>query len=147
MAALRKSLLGLAVVLLALAGTSGTALAQHPFGGLITCVANAAPSLVRAEGLAELEGDIVLVCEITGSIGAPNIPTNFNVSLNVNMTNNRGFNGNASNVTDAVLIVNEDTSSLPAATPTPHFTGQTPQLGLQTGNVGIAWNGVLVPVP
>jgi hypothetical protein len=154
MAALRKSLLGLAVVLLALAGTSGTAFAQHPFAGLVTCVANAAPSLVRAEGLAELEGDIVLVCTTTASIGLPaTLPTNFNVSLNVNMTNNRGFDSVGSNITDAVLIVNENTTVLPAVgqgdggASLASGNGQTPQLGRQTGNVGIAWNGVLVPVP
>jgi len=56
MAAFKKSFLVLAIALLALAGASGTAYAQHPPAlGLVTCTSFAAPSLVRAEGIAEIE--------------------------------------------------------------------------------------------
>src|SRR5262245_42407238 len=94
MAAFKKGFLVLAVVLLALAGASGTANAQHFTGGLITCTASAAPTLVRAEGIAEILGDIVLNCiqsNIGGGISAQVIITNFNVTLNTNVTNARDF--------------------------------------------------------
>jgi hypothetical protein len=146
MAALKKSFLVLAVVLMALAGASGTAYGQHPFGGLVTCVANAAPSLVRAEGIAEIQGDIVLVCTTSSTTGLPaSILTNFNVTLNVNVTN---FNLGGG-LRDAVLLVNENTTAPPSGTPTVTTSpaGQTAQYATASGNIGLAWNGVNFPVP
>src|SRR5712692_3421874 len=113
MAAFKKGFLVLAVVLLALAGASGTAYAQHPIG-LITCFANSTPTIVRAEGIAEILGDTVLECTVSNPGGLPaSVLTNFGLTLNTNVTNNRDFGaplGNsgglgaaaASSVTDAV---------------------------------------------
>ncbi len=51
-----------------------------------TCVATAVPPVVRAEGIAELVGDIVLTCS-----GGPTDVANYTVdvvaALNVNVTN------------------------------------------------------------
>ncbi len=154
MAAFKKSFLVLAVALLALAGASGTAYAQHPFGGLISCVANAAPTIVRAEGIAEITGDILMSCTVQGAL--LNLPafvlTNFNVTLNVNVTNNNNFPAPSSSaITDAVLIVDEvaavptDPGTPCGAIPSPSVP--CPQYGRRVGNNGLAWNGVNFPVP
>lgn len=150
MAAFKKSFLVLAVALLALAGASGTAFAQHPSIGLITCTSLAAPTLVRAEGIAEIQGDIVLQCTNTGvtfSDGEivdnsglpPDVTTNFNVTLNAPVTNRAGSTSgpwtptggsvtpapSASSTRDAVLVVNEDLSASPVSTSTPHAAGNS----------------------
>ncbi len=92
MAAFKKGFLVLAVVFLALAGASGTAYAQHPGGGLITCFANSTPTIVRAEGIAEILGDIVMLCTVSNPGGLPaQVLTNFSLTLNTNVTNNRDF--------------------------------------------------------
>ena len=162
MAAFKKGFLALAVALLVLAGASGTAYAQsHPLTGLVTCTANAAPSVVRAEGIAELEGDIVLACTATGTGLPPTLTTNFNVTLNAPVTNRAGstsgFNPpggtvtpapSASVVRDAVLVVNENVTGGPYTTSNPDaFDGQAPQYAIAVGSTGLAWNGVAVPVP
>jgi len=184
MAAFKKGFLVLAIALFAVAFTSGTAFAQHPTTGLVTCTSNAAPSLVRAEGIAELQGDIVLQCINTGvvAIGGvivednsglpPTLTTNFNVTLNAPVTNRAGSTSGpwtptggantpapaASTVRDAVIVVNEDLVGSPTSTSTPNASGdsdgftypgnaQLPQLAIAVGTTGLAWNGVLVPVP
>ncbi|MBI3694230.1 MAG: hypothetical protein HY238_05245, partial [Acidobacteria bacterium] len=154
MAAFKKSFLVLAVALLALAGASGTAYAQHPFGGLVSCVATAAPTQVRAEGIAEIMGDILMACTVQGTL--QNLPafilTNFNVTLNVNVTNNNNFPApSSSSVTDAVLIVDE-VAGTPTDPGTPSGTPISPtvpfpQYGRRVGNTGLVWNGVNFPVP
>jgi hypothetical protein len=68
----------------------------------LTCIANAGvPPLVRAEGLTELVGDIVLVC--TG--GNPLTPflANFQVFLNTNITSRLV----GSDLSEALLLVDE----------------------------------------
>lgn len=148
MAAFKKSFLVLAAVVLALAGASGTAYAQaHPTGGLITCFSTSAPPLVRAEGLTELEGDIVLSCTAASTLNfGSNVVTNFNVTLNTNVTS-RNIGGG---FRDAVLVVNENTTTAGS----PFTTSVTnannipaPQFGAAVGNNGLAWNGVNLPVP
>ncbi len=57
----RKWLLALAVVGLLLGVSSSTAYAQVG-GNSFTCAATAVPNIVRAEGIAELMGDVILNC-------------------------------------------------------------------------------------
>jgi len=91
---------GLACVL----GVTGTASAQSFVG--FACNANATPFDMRAEGITEQAGDVVLTC--TGGTVTPlgfQIPAvNITVSLNTNITS-RLLSG--SNLTDAVLLINE----------------------------------------
>ena len=56
MVAMRKAVMLLALCAL-MALSSGVAQAQF---GLVTCTATAVPPVVRAEGIAELVGDVVL---------------------------------------------------------------------------------------
>ncbi|MDQ6677375.1 MAG: hypothetical protein M3Z09_08780 [Acidobacteriota bacterium] len=85
-------------------GVTGTASAQ--FVGF-TCNATATPFDMRAEGITEQAGDIVLSC--TGGTATPlgsQIPqVNITVSLNTNITSR--LLGGSSNLTDAVLLLNE----------------------------------------
>ena len=139
MAAFRKSFLVLAAIVVALAGAGGTAFAQHPGGGLVTCVAGSTPTVVRSEGLAEILGDIVLSCttNIAGGL-PPTIQTNFNVTLNTNVTNNINF-GAGGAVTDAVLVINENTVGGPNAGPVQVGNGQQPQFGTRVSNITLRW--------
>ena len=90
---------GLACVL----GMTGTASAQSFVG--FACNANATPFDMRAEGITEQAGDIVLTC--TGGTATPlglQIPqVNITVSLNTNVTS-RLLSGA---LTDALILINE----------------------------------------
>lgn len=158
MAAFKKSFLVLAVALLVLVGTSVTANAQT---GLMTCTATAVPPLVRAEGIAELVGDIIAVCVVSNpqlfSTIPPNITTNVTVTLNTNITNTRSIitapTGYPS-ITDAVLIVDE-VNGTPTAVSTPSgltkfVTGGSipvPQYGGLLSNNTVQWLNVSIPTP
>jgi len=122
-----------AVVALLL-GIGTSAYAQNtPF----TCTANAGvPPFVRAEGIAELVGDLILNC--TGGTFTPagqNIPqSSVTISLNTNITS-RTYAGNLS---EAILTIDEPFPSL-SETPTPASAGAatgsaTNQLGCQAIN-------------
>jgi hypothetical protein len=124
MADFRKWFLAFAVVALLL-GMGSTANAQI---GLLTpafqCTANAGnPTIVRAEGLTELVGDMLLNC--TG--GTPtefgaNIPlSNVTVFLNTNITS-RLVSGN---ISEATLMIDEPH----AAAPVPNTTVVLPPAG------------------
>jgi hypothetical protein len=105
MADFRKiSVLVALVMLLGLTSIASAQTAVNPF----TCVANAAvPPTIRAEGLTELVGDIVLDC--TG--GIPTLTStfipqvNFTIFLNTNVTS-RILN-TTNNLSEAILIVDE----------------------------------------
>ena len=117
MVALRKTLALLSLLALAVVGSSVAKAQNAPLLGLVACTATAVPPVVRAEGIAELVGDIVLTC--VGTPGANQTPslylkTNVSVSLNVNITNNIDF-GEGSDVSDAVLIINENNCTQPSA--------------------------------
>jgi len=140
--------------------------------------------LVRAEGIAEIQGDIVLQCINTGLVTVgniveldnsglpPTVTTNFNVTLNAPVTNRAGSTSgpwtptggantpapSAASTRDAVIVINEDFAGTPVSTSTPNASGdasgftypgnaQIPQLAQAVGNIGLAWNGVLVPAP
>lgn len=169
MAALKKSSILLAVAMLVLM-SSGTANAQAPLTvGTISCFATATPVTVRAEGIAELVGDIVLTCTnlvpAAGGTFRNYLTTNISVSLaGVNVTNNINF-GAGTNVLDTVLIINgNNTIDLgngafvagTEATPAPTFPTigsglderfQRPQYGTLAANNRVEWNGVQFPVP
>jgi len=165
MAALRKSLLALTAVWLALVVAGGAAYAQlpHPGSGLLTCAASAVPPLVRAEGIAELVGDIIAQCQVSSTIGLPqSVLTNVTVTLNTNVTNNINF-GRGGAVTDAVVVVDEVTTtgtcsdgsgaspcaaSSPSGSLSPSGANRPlPHYGTQISNNTLQWLSVLIPVP
>src|SRR6185295_730153 len=79
----------------------------------LTCAGTAVTPLVRAEGLAERLGDVVLEC----SGGAPGavIKENLTVFLSVNNTNQLLTNG----VLDAQLTVDTGAGPVPSVSPRP----------------------------
>jgi len=159
MAALKKSLMALLLVALAVTA-GGVANAQTPALslGLVTCQATAVPPVVRAEGIAELVGDIVLTCTNTPPAGNSGpltqyLVTNVSVSLNVNVTNNIDF-GAGDDVTDSVLVINENNCTDPSPTgtvfsgcATPDGGFQDPQFGVLANVNRLEWNRVSIPVP
>ncbi|MEO1084070.1 MAG: hypothetical protein AAFY88_07495, partial [Acidobacteriota bacterium] len=159
MASFKRSLIVLATLVVALGGFAANAQAQIPSStlGLVTCQATAVPPVVRAEGIAELVGDIVLTCTNTPGVADPGtntIVTNLSVSLNVNVTNNIDFQ--ADDIVDAVLVINEnncddpvDSGSVfsPGGCVTPDDRFQDPQLGRLAANNRIEWNEIAIPVP
>ena len=126
--------------------------------GQINCTASSVPPVIRAEGLAERLGDIVLRCTRTviGLTDAESLDqqssyvrVNVAVSLNTNVTNNRDF-GPGSSVTDAILVTNENNAQTPSAEsvlggPDPRFP--LPQFGVLASSTRLEWNGVLFPIP
>jgi len=112
------------VALVLLLGVSASAQTNNP-AGPFSCIANAAvPPTVRAEGMAELVGDIVLAC--TGGIptqgvqaanpanGIPvalpgvSIPrVNFTVFLNTNITSRSYTDSTTVTASEALLLVDE----------------------------------------
>ncbi len=161
MATLRKCSLLLALVALTMLST-GVASAQLPAVppltlGVITCNATAVPPIVRAEGIAELVGDIVLTCV---NIPPPNndgpavntVITNVSVSLNVPITNNIDFG--SAGFSDAILVINENNCVDPEETGGSYTCGannsfQAPQQGFLVTSAGnrLEWNEVNFPIP
>jgi len=93
-------------VLALLALLAGTASAQ--VGPALTCTSNAGvPPIVRAEGLTELVGDVVLNC--SGGVAGQTFLVNWQIFLNTNMTS-RLIKGSSSQ-TEALLMVDELTST------------------------------------
>jgi hypothetical protein len=156
MEALKKGSIALLLVMMA----AVTASAQQPSLtlGVVTCTATAVPPVVRAEGIAELVGDIVLACVNTPppTNQGPTqntLQTNVSVSLNVNVTNNINFNGDSA-ITDAILVINENNCTSPANNGSvfsscgafdPRF--QDPQFGRLAANNRLEWNRVSFPIP
>jgi hypothetical protein len=127
--------------------SSGMAQAQ----GLVTCTATAVPPVVRAEGIAELVGDVVLACFPTiGAPPAPNLQTNISVALNVNVTNNIDFTTPAA-ISDAVLVINENNCTTPSTVGSTLSCGnllfQDPQYGRLADVNRLEWDEVLFPFP
>jgi hypothetical protein len=129
MADFRKWILALTLVAL----FTGAASAQTP----LTCVANAGvPPLLRAEGLAELVGDVVIAC--SGGDGLPQRVVNFDIFLNTNITSDI-LTGN---ISEALLLVDE-----PA--PGNFNLGQNVYQGVRTAGFEnrLTWNGVVFQPP
>src|SRR5205809_71863 len=78
--------------------------------GAFICISSAQPPIVRAEGLAERVGDIVLNC-VGGQPGAT-VTTNLTAFLSVNVTNHPTSAG----VVDAVLTIDNSVGT-PAPAP------------------------------
>jgi len=118
----------------------------------LPCQAMAVPPVVRAEGIADVQGDIVLVCSSPPGGDIASIQADFSVSLNTNIANNVGFAG--ADLTDAVLIVNENNCMAPASVGSAHSTCggpfpsvQDPQFGRLVAPNRLLWENVEVPVP
>ena len=93
-------------VLALLALLAGTASAQ--VGPALTCTSNAGvPPIVRAEGLTELVGDVVLNC--TGGVAGTTFNVNWQIFLNTNVTSR--LVGGSSSQTEALLMLDELTST------------------------------------
>ena len=126
----------------------------------MTCVTNALPPVLRAEGKAELVADIVLTC--TGGSPTASVLANFSLFLNTNVTSN--LTGPGANETEALLLIDEPQPS-PAANVSNGFfyAGQvkgTPLIpagaagsgniytGSRTGAVNLlAWTGIPIVPP
>ena len=152
MVAMRKVAVLLALLAIA---SIGSGVAQAQITGLLTCQATAVPPVVRAEGIAELVGDIVLACTATDAAFSPASAflVNVSVSLNVNVTNNINF-GSGTSVTDSVLIINENNCTDPVATGNtfatcgaPSAFTQDPQHGVLAADNRLEWNEVHFPYP
>ncbi len=127
MANFRKCLLAFAAIAVLLAVGIPAANAQQT----ISCLANAGvPPIVRAEGITELVGDVILNC--TGGTPTPvgnTIPlSNVTVFLNTNITSRIiTTTGSAANASEAVLAIDE-----PFPTGGPNPTSATPPAGAAT---------------
>jgi hypothetical protein len=130
MADFRKWLLAFAVVALLLGmGTSASAQVNN---AAFACTANAGvPPIVRAEGIAELIGDLILNC--TGGTftpaGLPIPQSNVQIFLNTNVTS-RTYAGNLS---EAILTIDEP---FPSAAETPTPVSASPSTGAPIGQLG-----------
>lgn len=110
----RKWLFAFAVVAVLLV-SSAPAHAQQFISNTFTCLANAGvPPIVRAEGITELVGDVVLTC--TGgtptAVGLPIPLSNLTVFLNTNITS-RLVGGSFSNGSEALVLIDEPFPSNP----------------------------------
>jgi hypothetical protein len=111
MADFRKLLFAFAVVGLLLAtGVPVFAQANTNATGAMTCTTFAVPPNVRAEGIAELVGDVVLSCQggVPAGPGVPIPPAQITASLNTNITS-RVVNptGATTNGSEALLLIDE----------------------------------------
>jgi hypothetical protein len=131
------------VALVLLLGVSASAQQTSP-AGPFTCIANAAvPPTVRAEGLTELVGDIVVAC--TGGIPtltAVDIPrVNFTVFLNTNITS-RTYSTTGDS--EALLIVDEPGTTVNAS---PLLLCATPLTGCPISGTGTVNGTTVAPGP
>ena len=120
----RKWLLALAVVGLLLGIGSSSANAQQ-----INCSATAGvPNIVRAEGITELLGDLILNCTSTVNatpFGQVIPQTNVQISINTNITSRIVATGN---VSEALLLIDEP-YPVPGSQIPPPPVGTTPTAG------------------
>jgi len=135
-------------VVLALVGAVCAAPQAAP--ATLSCGVSSTPVLVRAEGIAELSADIVVSCTAASlEAGEEYQRATLSLDLNVNATNNRGF-GHGIDVTDAVLVVNENNSTNGSAFstlggPNPRFP--LPHYGRLASARRLVWGQVNVPIP
>jgi hypothetical protein len=120
----RKWLFAFAVIAVLLVASAPSAHAQIFFPNTFTCIANAGvPPIVRAEGITELVGDLILNC--TGGTPTPAgqaVPlSNLTIFLNTNVTSR--IVGPVSNASEALVLIDEPfpvgTTQVPATTVVP----------------------------
>jgi len=124
----------------------GLASAQVPGNGTanssLSCAANVAvPPALRAEGMTDLIGDIVITCTGGSAVanGTPLPTVNITVSLGTNVTSRLLGNGGASNSSEALLLIDEPGSTL--APIVPGFGPGAPQTLCSSSAVGAGLNG------
>jgi hypothetical protein len=185
-AALKRFSIALALVAFAFSSIP-SAQAQVGFPvqplGRIVCTYSAVPNQVRSEGLAERTGDVRLDCTNDGVFN-PDSPfnqiqqyvlANITVQLNTAVTNMLDVGGDGGNVTDAVLVINDNNNIRPVAGSyfpiplwpfpppgeiqctnlelhpgLPHVVDPRypcPQKGALSGSNSLTWDGVHFPVP
>jgi hypothetical protein len=113
-------------------------------GGPLQCtVSVAVPPALRAEGMTELIGDIVLTCSGGSAIAAgAAIPTaNITVSLGTNVTSRLLGNNSVTNASEALLLIDEPGS--PEGAPIAGFGPQAPQVLCNTPGVGAGAGGCI----
>jgi len=111
-------------------------------GGPLACTATVAvPPQLRAEGLTELIGDIVITCTGgTATAAGTAIPTaNITVSLGTNVTSRILGNNGSSSSSEAILLIDEPGAALPS--PVPGFGPSAPQTLCPTANLGAGPGG------
>jgi len=111
-------------------------------GGPLQCsVTVAVPPALRAEGLTELIGDIVLTCSGGSALAAGSaIPTaNITVSLGTNVTSRLLGNNGASNASEALLFIDEPGSA--AGAPIAGFGPAAPQTLCTNPSIGAGPGG------
>ena len=148
----------LAIVAAAAAGGQVAGPAPSARLGVIRCSATAATPLVRIEGAAELVGDVVLTCHnaepAAGFEPRGFVDVDIGLTLNVGVANRAGF-GLGPDVSDAVLVVNENNCAVPgpgrtfASCGAQHPTVQDPMPGrLDAAQPrSLRWTGVALPIP
>lgn len=166
MTALKKSINALILATLAMVCVS-TAAAQtgypvRPLGDVVCQVTSAAP-LLRAEGLAERIGEIILTCRNDNFTNSGDFESTFeaNVQLELPTQVTSNYVDQPDDVIDAVLIINGNHCSEPSAVGDTYESidgcaiegaydegVQIPQYGvLDPSGTLIDWDGVIVPVP
>jgi hypothetical protein len=153
----------------ALALMATLALPVPSMAGRLTCSVSQVTVEARiVETVRESKGeqlkDLLLQCpKAPDTQGQPAaIQANIDLTLNANVTNNRNFGAPLGNggpllvigrsaITDAVLIVNENTEGGAFATPNyltgPSGVGQSPQYGMLMDSKTLRWSAVFLPVP
>ena len=133
-----------------ISGAPSNQQSPDPAYGLTTCQATAVPPVIRAEGISELTGDIVLACTNYYPPGDPamsSAPMKMTVTLNTNVTNNVG-----GPFADAILIVNENNCTTPAGKGSRFTCGsdlrfQDPQYAKKFADDRLEWSDVAFPIP
>jgi hypothetical protein len=141
----RKWLLALAAVGLLLGLSSTAAYAQGGNQSFVCSTAAPVNNIVRAEGITELLGDLVLNC--TGgtqtTAGNPIPLSNIQISINTNVTS-RIVGPPGSTVSEALLLIDDPWPAAgavpPAATPSGHADHQTACLADNSTNCAITSN-------
>jgi hypothetical protein len=139
----RRWITALAVLALFVGLASAQVAGGGTQGGPLICNATVAvPPALRAEGMTEIIGDIVITCSGgTGTAAGTAIPTaNITVSLGTNVTSRLLGNNGASNSSEALLLIDEPgVTTLPA--PVAGFGPQAPQILCASPLVGAGPGG------
>lgn len=124
--------------------------------GVIRCSATAVAPIVRSEGTSELVGDILITCHNSAPSAGfePRgfVEADLQLTLAVSASNRVDF-GAGSDVSNAVLVINEKHCSEPRATQsftecgTGNATVQDPTFGRRVDRRTIQWTRFALPIP